>query len=99
MSADDAETKCKTRFEKLPTEGELFETGLSIYVDYIVEIGGVPSDGIVLRYARYRGELSSISKSFPLGDGGGMLASASYLTNDPGDEQTLSAASSFVVLP
>ena len=39
----------------------------------------------MLRWVQYRGELSSISKSLPLGDAAGMLAG--YLTYDPDDER------------
>jgi hypothetical protein len=94
-SADEAEAKCKERFAALPTDGEkLFEVGTKIYVDYIVEIGAVPPEGVLLRWVRNRGELSGIYTSLPLGDGGGMLAS--YTTDDP--EKECSELEPFVVI-
>jgi hypothetical protein len=65
-----------------------------IYVDHIVEIGAVPPEGALLRWVRYRGEGSSIYKSLPLGDGGGMLAT--YTTDDP--DQEVSELEPFVVI-
>ncbi|WP_027518476.1 hypothetical protein [Bradyrhizobium sp. WSM1417] len=91
-SADDAEAKCKERFAALPTDGDkLFEIGSKIYVDYIIEIGGVPEEGVLLRWVRYRGArnpigFSSLSSALPFGDGGGMLAS--YTTDDPDKEES-----------
>jgi hypothetical protein len=90
-SADEAETKCKVQFAKLPTDGGLFEAGAKVYVDFIVEIGGVPPEGALLRWVRYRGERSprgftSLYKSLPLGDSGGMLTS--YTTDNPDEEES-----------
>jgi hypothetical protein len=91
-SADEAEAKCKERFAALPTDGEeLFEPGTKIYVDHIIEIRGVPQEGALLRWVRYRGErnptgFTSLYTSLPLGDGGGMLAS--YTTDDPDKEES-----------
>ena len=93
-SADEAEAKCKERFATLPMDGEFFEAGAKIYVDYLIEIGAVPPEGAVLRWVRYRGEGSSIYKSLPLGDGAGMLAS--YTTDDP--DQECSDLEPFVVI-
>jgi hypothetical protein len=94
-SADDAEEKCRARLKEIPTHVELFEKGTIIYVDYIVEIAGVPAEGALLRYVRYKGELASISKSLPLEEGAGMIAS--YLTEDP-EKQSSSPVPPFVVL-
>lgn len=80
-SADEAEAKCKERLASLPTDGEPFEKGTRIWVDYIIEIGAVPPEGAILRWVRYRGEMSSISRSLPLDEGEGTLAS--FLTEDP----------------
>jgi hypothetical protein len=91
-SADDAEAKCRERFAALPSDGEkLFEVGTKIYVDYIIEIGAVPPEGVLLRWVRYRGEriptgFTSLYTSLPLGDGGGMLAS--YVIDDPDKEES-----------
>ena len=85
-SADDAEAKCRERFAALPSDGELFEVGTKIYVDYIIEIGAVPPEGALLRWVRYRGEGGRIYTSLPLGDGGGTLAS--YTTDDPDHEES-----------
>lgn len=94
-SADEAEAKCKERFATLPTDGEgLFEVGTKIYVDYIIEIGSVPPEGALLRWVRYRGSLSRVYTSLPLGDGGGMLVS--YTTDDP--EKECSETKPFVVV-
>ena len=88
---DEAEAKCKERFAALPTDcEELLRVGTKIYVDHIIEIGGVPQEGVLLRWVRYRGErnptgLTSLYTSLPLGDGGGMLAS--YTTDDPDKEE------------
>ena len=94
QSADDAEAKSRERFAALPTNGELFKAGAKIFVDYIIEIGAVPTGGALLRWVRYRGEGSAIYKSLPLGDGGGALAS--YTTDDP--DQEVSELEPFVVI-
>jgi hypothetical protein len=94
VSADDAEAKCGERFAKLPTDGELFEAGARVYVDGIVEIGAVPTEGALLRWVRYRGEGDAIYTSLPLGDGGGTLAS--FTTDDP--DQEVSELEPFVVI-
>ncbi|MHC4040788.1 hypothetical protein [Bradyrhizobium sp. 23AC] len=96
-TADDAEARCKEAFAALPLDGEIFERGSSIYVDYIIEISEVPPQGAVLRYASYRGEMSSISKALPLGDHGGTLSN--YFTYDPDDENAASSPEPMVVLP
>lgn len=94
-SAHEAEAKCKERFAALPADGEkLFEVGTKIYVDYIIEIGGVPPEGVLLRWVRYRGCMSRIYTSLPLGDGGGLLAS--FTTDDP--EKECSELEPFVVV-
>ena len=87
QSADEAEAKCKERFAALPTDGEqLFEVGTKIYVDYIIEIGAVPREGVLLRWVRHRGQLSRIYTSLPLGDGGGTFMS--YTTDDPDEKES-----------
>ena len=79
----------------LGSGARVFEVGgTMIYVDHIVEIGAVPPEGALLRWVRYRGEGSSIYKSLPLGDGGGMLAT--YTTDDP--DQEVSELEPFVVI-
>src|SRR5262249_24523401 len=78
-SADEAEAFCKERFARL--DGELFQRGDNIYVDNSIEFGEVPKEGIMLRYAQCRGELSSIRKSLPLGDADGEFTP--FLTWDP----------------
>jgi hypothetical protein len=93
-SADEAETKCKEKFASLPSDGEFFEVGTKVYVDFLVEIASVPPEGALLRWARYRGEGNSIYKSLPLGDGGGALAT--FTTDDP--ELEVSELEPFVVV-
>ena len=93
-SADEAEAKCKERFAALPSDGEFFQVGTKIYVDYIIEIGAVPPEGALLRWVRNRGEQSRIHASLPLGDGGATLAS--FTTDDP--DQEVSELEPFVVI-
>jgi hypothetical protein len=76
-SPAEAEEKCRARFAALPKEGELaFRDGTQFFADDVVEISDVPDDGVMLRYVRYRGELSAVGAILPYGGSG--LAAYSF---------------------